>query len=80
MRIAIDIPDDQLAELSRIAKCEKVSRAALVRQAIADLLAASRRTGDPEIDAAFGLWADRDEDGLAYQERLRSEWDGRDER
>jgi Arc/MetJ-type ribon-helix-helix transcriptional regulator len=26
------------------------------------------------IDKAFGLWADRKEDGLAYQERMRSEW------
>ena len=26
------------------------------------------------VDRAFGLWADRSEDGLAYQERMRSEW------
>jgi Arc/MetJ-type ribon-helix-helix transcriptional regulator len=26
------------------------------------------------VDAAFGLWSDMEEDGLAYQERMRSEW------
>ncbi len=25
-------------------------------------------------DDAFGLWKDMEEDGLAYQERLRNEW------
>jgi len=39
MRIAVDIPDDQLAELTRLAKREGVSRASLMRQAIAALLA-----------------------------------------
>ena len=80
MRIAVEIPDDELAELTKLAKRNGVSRASLVRQAVADLLAARRRTGVVEIDAAFGLRADREEDSLAYQARLRSEWDGRDER
>ena len=47
------------------------SRAALVREAVADYLARNRR--DPR--EAFGLWRDRAEDGIAYQERLRDEWD-----
>ena len=74
MRTLVDIPDDQLEELTKLAEREKVSRAALVREAVAALLAAKRKTGDDAIDAAFGLWAGMEEDGLAYQERLRSEW------
>jgi metal-responsive CopG/Arc/MetJ family transcriptional regulator len=74
MRTLVDIPDDQIEELNKLAEREKVSRAALVRQAIADMLAAKRSVRGEGIAAAFGLWADRDEDGLAYQERLRSEW------
>jgi metal-responsive CopG/Arc/MetJ family transcriptional regulator len=74
MRTLVDIPDDQLSELTKLAEREKVSRASLVRQAVADLLAAKRTTGDAAIAAAFGLWAGMEEDGLAYQERLRSEW------
>jgi hypothetical protein len=74
MRTLIDIPDEQVAELAKLARKEKVSRAALVRRAIADMLAAKRPTTPNAIDAAFGLWSDKVEDGLAYQERLRSEW------
>ncbi|MGH6956004.1 MAG: ribbon-helix-helix protein, CopG family [Caulobacteraceae bacterium] len=74
MRTLVDIPDSQVAELSRIAKREKVSRAARVRQAIADLLATKRHKEDDAIAAAFGLWSDMKEDSLAYQERLRNEW------
>jgi metal-responsive CopG/Arc/MetJ family transcriptional regulator len=73
MRTLVDIPDDQLDELTKLAEREKVSRASLVRQAVADLLAAKRKTGDDAIAAAFGIRPDM-EDGLAYQERLRSEW------
>jgi predicted transcriptional regulator len=60
--------------LAKIAEAENVSRAALVRRAIADLLKARRANKSDAIDAALGLWSDREEDGLAYQERLRSEW------
>lgn len=74
MRTLIDIPADQLAELTQLAEQEKVSRAALVRQAVAGLLAARRKAGDDAIAAAFGLWAGMEEDGVAYQERLRGEW------
>jgi metal-responsive CopG/Arc/MetJ family transcriptional regulator len=70
MRLRIDIPDDQLAELTRLAQREGVSQASLVRQAIADLLAAKRQEA---IDVAFGIRPDM-EDGLATQQRLRDEW------
>ena len=74
MRTLVDIPDDHLEELTKLAEREKVSRAALVRQAVAELLASKRKARGAGIAAAFGLWSDRDDDGLAYQERLRSEW------
>ena len=48
-----------------------LGRAALVREAVSDFLERNRR--DPR--EAFGLWRDRGEDGIAYQERLRGEWD-----
>jgi metal-responsive CopG/Arc/MetJ family transcriptional regulator len=74
MRTLVDIPDDQIAELTQLAQREKVSRAALVRKAISDLLESKRQTDGDAIAAAFGIWSDMEEDGLAYQERLRSEW------
>ena len=74
MRTLVDIPDEQLAELNKLAEREKVSRAELVRRAVAEMLASKRQAKGDGIEKAFGLWAGRDEDGLAYQERLRSEW------
>ncbi len=73
MRTIIDLPDRTVAELDRIKAERGISRAALVREAVERYLEAqaggSRRS-------AFGAWND-DEDGLAFQRRLRGEWDER---
>ena len=70
MRALIDIPDEQVEALAEIAKQDKVSRAELIRRAIADLVASRAPTSR---SAAFGLWGAK-EDGLAYEDRIRSEW------
>ena len=77
MRILVDIPDRDLQLLTSMSKAERVSRAELIRRAVNAYLA-PRQQKWAGVDAAFGLWADKKEDGLAYQERLRKEWD-RDE-
>ncbi len=74
MRTLVDIPEQDLNLLNHISKTDKVSRAELVRRAIAAYLAARKRRGSG-IDEAFGLWADMEEDALEYQERMRSEWE-----
>jgi metal-responsive CopG/Arc/MetJ family transcriptional regulator len=71
MRTLVDIGDRQLQELDELAKEEKRSRAALIREAVDDFLA--KRRSKHEGDA-FGLWGARTVDGLLYQNRLRSEW------
>lgn len=71
MRILTDIRDSQLQALDNLAKQEKISRAALIRHAVDDLLAKHRQEKQSE---AFGLWGERAVDGLTYQEKLRSEW------
>ena len=71
MRILIDLDETQIAELDRLAGSRKMSRAALMREAVADFL--EKNIGD-DAEEAFGLWAERNEDGLAFQERVRSEW------
>lgn len=70
MRTLVDIPDRQIAELAMISKAEKISRAEIIRRAITSYL--ERQRGDS--GEAFGIWKDTPEDGLAYQERIRSEW------
>jgi hypothetical protein len=49
-----------------------VSRAELIWRAVTEYL---RRFEASPDDAAFGIWQQRGEDGLAYQERMRSEWE-----
>lgn len=75
MRTLIDIPDAQIKALARVCKAEKRSRAAVVRDAIGIYLESRRRNrGNDAIEAAFGLWKDRNIDSLEYQRKLRDEW------
>lgn len=74
MRTLVDIPDEDVKWLDRKAGSEGRSRAAVVREAIAELRASEGRKG---IERYFGLWKSRDDlgDGLEYQRRIRGEWD-----
>ncbi len=72
MRTLVDIPERQIEELIRISKAEKVSRAEIIRQAVATFIEMKK----PDTVEAFGLWKEyeAEADGLTYQEQLRSEW------
>ncbi len=73
MRTIIDLPPQHIQQLDRFSAHARISRAELIRRAVADYL-----QRNPLVDVpapAFGLWARRKEDGVAYQERLRAEWD-----
>ena len=70
MRTIIDIPDEQIRPLAEQCKEESISRAELIRRAIALYLEQRRRKGRD----AFGLWRGRGQDGVEYQRSLRSEW------
>lgn len=71
MRILVDMPDKQVRELARLSAATKRPRAALIRDAVASYIARLKQTN---ADDAFGLWGDREIDGLEYQQKLRSEW------
>ena len=73
MRTLIDLPDDDIAWLDRVAREEGKSRAALVREAIVRF---RRQAQKAEMASYFGLWARHgsDVDGLAYERALRDEW------
>ena len=71
MRILVDANEDQVAALDALAKREKRPRAAVTRAAIDHYVARNKRQ---TVKDGFGLWGQGGEDGLAYQERLRSEW------
>ncbi|MCZ6914833.1 MAG: ribbon-helix-helix protein, CopG family [Rickettsia endosymbiont of Ixodes persulcatus] len=72
MRTLVDIPDKYLNALAEIGKREKLSRAAVVREAIAIYVAKHQSKKSP--DDAFGLWGKKKIDGLKYQRKIRSEW------
>ena len=71
MRTLVDLGDAQLQALDELSRREKRSRAALIRRAIDEYLAKQR---DKQEDDVFGRWGKRKVDGLAYQEKVRSEW------
>jgi hypothetical protein len=70
MRTLVDIPEPQLAKLAAISKARRLSRAEVIRQAIATYI--ETQPIRPE-DAAFGIWKGV-EDGVEYQRRLRDQW------
>ena len=74
VRTVIDVPDQLIKSLDRVSGAERCSRAALIREAIAEFL---RKKSGPSAEAAFGLWKDGKTDGLSYQQDLRSEWPDR---
>lgn len=71
MRILVDLGDAKIEALDGLAKAERKSRSALIRQAVDDYLARRRTQREGN---AFGLWGNRKVDGLAYQKKVRSEW------
>lgn len=71
MRTIIELPQEQLEALDALCRRDRISRAEAIRRAVA-VLVHQRASG---ASRAFGLWRDRAEDGLAYQRRMRTEWD-----
>jgi len=72
MRTIIELPGDQVEALDALCRRDRISRAEAIRRAVAMLV---RSEGALASGAAFGIWRDCREDGLAYQERMRAdEW------
>jgi hypothetical protein len=71
MRTLIDLPDPQVQALAELCERASLSRAAVIRQAVAEYL---ERHAVKPLEAAFGLWGTETPDGLAYQEKARAEW------
>jgi len=73
MRTLIDLPDDDLQRLDSLARRNKRSRAAEVREAVRLYLRG--RAGNDWIERGFGYWRDRTDigDGVEYQQRIRED-------
>ncbi len=78
VRTVITLEEEDKAWLDRKAEEDRVSMAELVRRAVRLYREESNREAQPLrqlLQATSGLW--KGEDGLAYQRRIRSEWDER---
>lgn len=71
MRTLVDLPEGELEQLNELSRARRVSRAELIRQAVAGYLEQNKAG----LQHSFGLWKRKAEDGVAYQARLRSEWE-----
>ena len=71
MRALVDLEQDQIRKLDQMAKARRRSRAALIRDAVAAYVEKDKKA---TANDAFGLWRGRSIDGLAFQEKVRSEW------
>jgi len=71
MRTIVDLPDEQVNALQQLGVRSNLSRAELVRRAVAEYLDKRQDSSD---DRAFGLWQRRRCDALEYEDHLRAEW------
>lgn len=71
MRTIVDIPQTVLNELDDLARREDISRAEVMRRAMAEYVASRRSSRG---DAAFGIWKSKMIDALTYEDDLRGEW------
>jgi len=71
-RTLVGISDQDIQAPDTLSGVERVSRAELIRQAVSQYL--DKFKPEPATNDAFGLWAQKNEDGRAHQQRLREEW------
>lgn len=72
MRTIITIDDDEVAALTKLCEQKGWSRAKGFREGVRLLLKQHKQVNEVDV---FGIWQDRNIDGLEYQQDLRSEWE-----
>ncbi len=72
-RILLDLADDDIERLDRLAVEQGRSRAAVLREAVSNYLEVCGKEG---FEKYFGLWERHGStvDGLEYERQLRGEW------
>jgi metal-responsive CopG/Arc/MetJ family transcriptional regulator len=69
MRTLVDLPEEQIKSLDKLADGEGISRAEAIRRAVARYLGEKQKPKS----SAFGLLKGREVDGLALQKNLRED-------
>nr|WP_250491644.1 CopG family transcriptional regulator [Caballeronia sp. GAWG1-1] len=65
------MPDSQVNNLAAIAEAQQRPRATVIRDAIEAYIAQRRHARGADVS---GFWEDKRDDGLTYQQQLRSAW------
>ncbi len=83
MRTIVDLPEDQVQALDLIGEKQSLSRAELVRRAVASYLGDHQKNAKSKLDQYFGMLKGRTDlfdglDGVAWQKKMRAEWDDRE--
>jgi len=73
MRTIVDLPEQDLRAIKQLAQQQNTSQAEMLRRAVRLYLETCRQEIEP---LAFGIRHGR-EDGMAYQQALREEWEAR---
>jgi len=76
-RTLVDLEEKDLMELDQLAADSRTSRAAVLRDAVAEYLVKRERVpaAPPKPLQGFGALKGRLQDGQAYQDNLRAEWE-----
>jgi len=75
MRTIVDLPKEQIQALDRYGKARGVSRAEVVREAVAAYLPLPSQKSHFKHHPAFGSWKGKKVDSIEYIRKLRKEWD-----
>jgi hypothetical protein len=70
MKTLIDIPNNQIKSLAMICDEFNISRSEAIRRGI-DLFITKNNKKNIDV---FGVWKNKNIDGLKYQNNLRNEW------
>jgi len=74
MRTIVDIPDNYIQILDGLSKKKNISRASIIRQALADYIDKYFKD-EKNYEAAFGILKNENIDSLSYQIEMRKEWE-----
>jgi metal-responsive CopG/Arc/MetJ family transcriptional regulator len=72
MKTVVELPKNLVESLSEICQKEGISKTEAIRRALSRYLRDTKSNGK---DAAFGLWRRKKINGLAYEDRIRREWE-----
>lgn len=75
-RTIVDLPDEDVGRLDEVAEQQSVSRATVLREAVAEyVIRKSKAPAVPKPLAGFGSLKGYYGEAQAYQDELRGEWE-----